>query len=309
MEIPLQLFGSLILTLLGFILPILTILLSIFSDGTRFLTTKYENEKKQTDENIHNELKKKEAGELDYNALKRTLDILQKKKYRATVRLEYLDPIKVAYRISLPLIVSFFGILVVTQVRDSFILILAGICSLIAFACSIYAIWISLSVLTEVSDVVNESKKNTDNKIVELLSILVEKSGVDTLFLNSEKVQAKFYGKFVKQNEVYEFSVNKKYEIPVSIVNSDDRMAKDVEVGYIFPEDFLVERSPNISIAPNENKQVIRLNQGTVHAHENHLKGTIAITFLKAGEYMIDHFIKGENVKYQRLEFKIKVIE
>ena len=60
MDNALQLFGSFILTLLGFILPIITILLSLLPDGVKALATKYENEKKQSEDNIIEELKKKE---------------------------------------------------------------------------------------------------------------------------------------------------------------------------------------------------------------------------------------------------------
>ncbi|MDO8524781.1 MAG: hypothetical protein Q7R99_04120 [bacterium] len=79
-----KLFGSLVLTFIGFVLPILAILLSLFPEGVRALADKYENEKKQSEDNLVEEAKKRESGkELDYKALGKTLKTLKKKKRQA----------------------------------------------------------------------------------------------------------------------------------------------------------------------------------------------------------------------------------
>lgn len=90
-----ELYGTLILTLVGFIVPILTILLSLFPQGTKSLALKYENERKQSEENISNETKKRETEKgLDYAALESTLKSLEKKRLEAKTKLEYLQPNK-----------------------------------------------------------------------------------------------------------------------------------------------------------------------------------------------------------------------
>ena len=50
----LQLYGTFVLTVLSFIVPILTILISLFPEGVKSLTDKYENERKQSEENTKN---------------------------------------------------------------------------------------------------------------------------------------------------------------------------------------------------------------------------------------------------------------
>lgn len=306
MEIVLELYGSLILTVLGFVLPILTILLSLFPDGVKVLATKYENERKQSDDNILTEIqKKKSKNGLDYNALEKTLSTLKKKKHQAETKLAYLKPTQLIVKIFLPFIVALAGVAVALQTHS----LVALISSAIAFLCGIYTLWMSLRILIEVTEVVNQTKRDADDRVVELLSNLVKRSSVDSLFLKKEELKLKFNNKVLKQDEFFEFSVNRQYEIPISIMNASEKMAKKVQVGLVFPKDFLIEKTSNLSIFTDEKNQIIRFNNEIVQAQENYLKGKMLITFLSTGEYKIKTFIKGENVQFHQFAFNLKVIE
>ncbi len=50
MDIALQLFGYLILTVLSIVVPIFIVLLSIFQEGVSKLSEQYENQKSQSEE-------------------------------------------------------------------------------------------------------------------------------------------------------------------------------------------------------------------------------------------------------------------
>ena len=67
-DIIFQIYGTLILTLAGFVLPILAIAMSAFPEGIKLLKKTYENERKQTEKNLEDELKKqKSKSEVDYD--------------------------------------------------------------------------------------------------------------------------------------------------------------------------------------------------------------------------------------------------
>jgi hypothetical protein len=302
--------ASLILTLLGFVLPILTILLSLFSEGTKALTLKYENEKKQSDENITSELKKKEKGNpLDYAALEKTLKILKKNKKNAEKKLSYLKPSSFVIKISLPLAISFVCLVSLFYAELFWQIIATIIVIMVSFIYSIYFIWKSLAVLIEVSVIVSETKRSSEDKIIELLSNIANKNGDDSIFLKPENINIKFNNEIIQPKKQIDFAINISHEIPISIINSGDMMAKNVEIGFIFPSDFLVEKTTNIdSLYAEEERQIIRLRDEFVRGSENKMKGKIKTTFLKAGVHEVTAFIKGENVKNKYIKFFIKVV-
>lgn len=304
-----ELFGTLILTLVGFIVPILTILLSIFPQGTRALAIKYENERKQSEENISNETKKRDTEKgLDYKALKKTLKSLEKKKADANSKLEYLQPGKFLFKTTTPFIVAFVGVLLALLDVSFSITVLGLFSSLVAFAAGIMTLFTSISVLFEVGEIANQSRSSNEEKVIELLSTMVEKGGADNLYLKENEVQIKLKGIVLKKAEKIDFSVNTKHEIPVAIENSADKMAKNVEAGLIFPKDVLIEKTGNLSVFTDESVQIVRFNREMIQAHENNRQGNIQVTFLTAGEKRIEVFIKGENVKYQRFSIKLNIV-
>lgn len=309
MALALELYGLLILTVLGFTLPILTVLLSFFPEGIEALSAKSEHERAQSEENIVNETTKKttEKG-LDYAALEITIKALKKKKSRAELRLEYVRPNELVIKIATPFGIAFVLALVAGQSLPLTITLIAMATSLGSFVLGLRALFTSISVLAEVSEMVSDARRTTEGKVIELLSTLVEKSGAESLFLKEGQVVLQLNKKRVSKDETFDFSVNKKHEIPVSIINTSDTMAKNVEVGLILPKDVVVEKSPNLGLHAAEKQQIVRFNVPVIHAHENYLKGRMSITFLKADQYKIEVFVKGENVKYQSFKINLKIV-
>lgn len=187
--------------------------------------------------------------------------------------------------------------------------ILLLLSSLLAFVAGLVALFFSVSVLFEVGEIVNQTKNSNEEKVIELLSILVEKSGIDSLYLKEDEVRVKFEGKYLKKGEKFDYSVNTKHEIPITIHNSGEKMAKNIEVGFIFPKDVLLEKTSSLSIFTDESFQIVRFNNDMIQAHENNRQGNLQITFLKTGEVEINIFIKGENVKYQRFPIRLNIVK
>ena len=302
-------YSQLLLTFIGFGAPLLSILLPLFPEGINILQSKYENEKKQLDENIKNELEKKNEKGLDYQSLEKTLKTLKKNRKEAESKLSYLQPIKFTLRIFLPFIFAFAAaILTFYNFKFTYQIIILTI-SFILFIYGIYVIRNSILILVEVVQAVSESKKNYESKIVELLSTTAEKSGVDNIFLKQEKINVNFCDKLLKEKMEFTYSVNKKHEIALAILNTDSRMAKNVELGLTLPLDFLVEKTSNItSIYPGENNQIIRFNQDVIQSEENFSLDKIMVTFLKIGTFNIQAFVKGENIKTKRINFSIIIV-
>lgn len=304
-----QLFGTFVLTVLGFVVPILTILISLFPEGVKSLAEKYENEKRQSEENIINETKKKSDGKgLDINAIEKTLKILKKKKRDAEVKLGYLKPIKFLLKTSIPFVVSFVAVLIALFDVDSIFIIVLLTSSLISLVAGFVALFQSIIVVFEVGEIINGKKGSNDEKIIALLSTLVEKTGGDP-YLKAEDIEVNFNKISLKKGIPINFSADKKYEIPVSIHNRSDKMAKVVEVGFIFPKNVIIEKSSNFEITTTEQKQIVRFKDDTIQAHNDMQQGNIDLTFLDSKEIAIDVFIKGENVKYTRFSFKLNIIK
>ncbi len=304
-----QLYGAFILTVLGFIVPILTILVSLFPEGVKSLAEKYENERKQSEENIRNETTKRDKiKDLDYSALEKTLKTLKKKKKDAESKLGYLKPIQFLLKISLPFLISFIAVLISLADINFSIKIILLISSGISLVAGFLALFTSVSVVFEVAEIMNQRKTSNEEKVIALLSTLVEKSG-ENPYLKEDEVEVKFHNKYLKENLKYDFSVDKKYDIPVSIHNKSDKMAKTVEVGFVFPKNVVIEKTNNLVITTTEEAQIVRFKEDGIQAHNDNLQGDIKLTFLESGKAEIDLFIKGENVKYRRFSFEVNIVK
>ncbi len=303
-----QLYGTFILTVLGFVVPILTMLVSLFPEGVKSLAEKYENERKQSEENIKNEtIKKEEKKDLDYVILEKTLETLKKKRREAELKLGYLKPIKFLFKTATPFLVSFIAVLIVLTNPDYLYVVFILICSLVSLLAGFLALFYSISVVFEVAEIVNQKKVSNDEKIIALLSTLVEKSGEDP-YLKLEDIGVSFNKKLLKKDEVFDFSVDKEYRIPISIVNKSDKMAKTVEIVFSFPKNVVIEKSSNFEITTTEEEQIVRFKEDEIQAHNDNLQGNIKLTFLESKKTKIAIAIKGENVKYRGFSFELNIV-
>src|SRR5689334_3613575 len=166
MSTALELYGLLVLTVLGFTLPILTVLLSLFPEGVRALSAKSEQERTQSEESIRSETDKKKTEKgLDYAVLEATLKSLKEKKRKAEVRLEYLRPNKLVLKIATPFAVAFAALLFAFLNLPLALTLLLLLASLGSFGFGLAALFTSVSVLMEVSEIVNEARRGTEETV------------------------------------------------------------------------------------------------------------------------------------------------
>ncbi|GAI93989.1 unnamed protein product, partial [marine sediment metagenome] len=91
MELAIELFGYLILTILGLVLPIVAILLSVFQEGISKLAQQYQAEISQSEENLKTIAKAKRT---DLAAIQQSIKELESTEKRARTKLSYLSPRK-----------------------------------------------------------------------------------------------------------------------------------------------------------------------------------------------------------------------
>lgn len=326
MEQAIRLFSSLILTFLGFVAPIVGFLLSVFREGALKLTTQYENEKSQSEENLKQQLKK-EAGAKETNLrdIKESIKKLELIKKTARKKLSYLNPRNQIGGLFLWLFSSFLAaslsLLIVDNSynpslfinKDVFYvcLLAAGIC----FTRSLFILWNLLEIIIEVRKIMDDDKKtadndkkNIDNRTIELLSALVEKTGM-VLHDFLKKVYITVQNiKIQDDTTEIELDVNKKIELKISVVNSETRMAKNVEIGFIFTPDFIIDKKDDFSLFTDEKGQIVRYSIPLIHGDTNSLRPALVVTPLKTGSFAIRTFIKAENIEatYHILRLKVK---
>lgn len=308
MEQAIQLYGFLVLAFLGVAAPILVILLSVFEEGRLELTTQYENERSQSEKNIKEQLKKlAETEETDVTEINQSLKSLEINKKTAEAKLSYLNPKKQIFRLFIPLLLSFLGVIlaILTKANVDYVRLYIVV-SLICLAYAIVVLLKLTNIIIEVRKTVNDDKKGINMKIIELLSVLVEKEA--RYFLKD--ICITIDDKKIEDNAgEITISADKKQELKIGINNYEPRMAKNIEIGFIFPLDFIIEKTNYYSIYTTKKIQVVRYETNLIHGKTNLKLFPLIITPLKEDDYKIKTFIKAENIESTYHNLNLKVIE
>jgi len=325
MDIALQLFGYLILTVLAIVVPIFIVLLSIFQEGVSKLSEQYENQKSQSEKNLKKQwakqtrLKKSDKVEEIKEKIKKIKQVIKKiesDKKTAKTKLVYLDLRKQMARLFILLMISFSGIVLATLIKDdisfTILISLVSLVSVVPFILAVIILWKLLGIIIEVKKIIDDEKRETETKTVDALLALQDKLKGEKketpLFLKD--VYLKIEGKSIKEEEEeFEFPVNSKRELEVIFHNDEEVMVKNLEAGIVLPSDFVVEKSNRYRITTDTNgNQTIRYEMDKTHGRTNVRFLPLIFTAIAEGKYDIRTFIKAENIKpiYRIIKFKIK---
>ena len=326
MDIALQLFGYLILTVLAIVVPIFSVLLSIFQEGVSKLSEQYENQKSQSEKNLKKQwekqtkLKKTDEKELEKEINKRLKKIKQviKKiksdKKTAKTKLVYLNPKKQMARLFVILLFSFLGVVLASLIKnDIYFTILSILISVMLFIFVLIILWKLLGIIIEVKKVIDEEKRKAETKTVDALLALQEKltkvKEETPLFLKD--VYLVIEGEYIKDEErEFEFPINSKKGLKVTFHNKEEVMVKNLETGLAFPPGFVVEKSDSYRIfTESDGKQIIRFEADKIQAKTHFRFQPLIFTPITEGEYEIIAFIKAENIKPIFRKFKFKIEE
>ena len=321
MDIALQLFGYLILTVLAIVVPIFIVLLSIFQEGVSKLSAQYENQKSQSEENLkkqwkkHTRLKKADVKEMEerLKKIKQVIKKIKSDKKTAETKLVYLDPKKQMARLFIILMISFSGVVLASLIKtDIHYTVLISSVSVISFTAALIILWKLLGIIVEVKKVIDEEKRKAETKTVDALLALQEKltkvKEETPLFLKD--VHLRIEDQSIKDEErEFKFPINSKSKLEIAFDNGEDVMVKTLQAGFILPSDFVVEKVDYYSIfTERDGKQVIRYETDKIHAKTCFRFRPLLFTPIAEGEYDIATFIKAENIKpiLQEIKFKIE---
>lgn len=304
MEKAIELSGFFILTLLGFVVPLVGILLSVFHTGIEKLSNQYESEKKLRAKQIQAQIASKSEA-IEVKEVEQSIRDLKRFQTETEAKLALLSPKKQILSLFIPLFIAFLIVVVLLSAKINLALTAALVLiGLGAFSFALTILWNVLNLLVEVTRLVDEDRKQEIGGILELLSKIGEASG-DFL----KKVYMQIDGKSVRDEKTeIELTLNKKNGVTIAIDNDEKRMAKKVELGLIFPSDFIIEKKDYISITTVRGEQIVRYNEEMVHGNTLSNQNPLVITAIKAGTFKIKSFIKAENVEATYRYFAIKVV-
>lgn len=318
MELAIQLYGYLILTFLAIVTPIFILLLSIFGEGFSKLTTQYENERSVNEKNIDGQVKQlAEAAKADrtknrigvekqVKEIRISLKTLKKMNRNAKAKLSYLNPRTQVLWLFILLAISFLGAIFAILNTDKIeTVILLIVISLIFFGIAVVRLWKLFGVIIEVRKNIDKDKKDREMKTIELLSALTEKETQEFLkdicvTIDDKKIEDDTGGTTMR--------INTKKSLKIGINNNDYKMAKNIEIGFVFKPDFIIEKqSYYSSIYVDKLKTIPRYYVALIQGRTYLQLDPLIVTPIKEGKHKIEVFIKGENIKPTRHYFNINV--
>lgn len=312
MEPPITLFGNLVLTFLSFVVPIIGIMLSLFRDGIDILTTQYENERKQTEANIKDQLKKisnDESGKINDQEINQNLKKLKGIEKTAETKLSYLNPTKQIRRLFVPLSISFVAIeasLYTLSYFSIYLTLLFLLIALTSFGNALYVLQGLTSIIIEIKKASDELKDKKEKEQKEDLFSLIQKTQKGTDYL--KEVYIRIEGTDIankKPKLALESQVKK--ELQISIYNHEKRMVKNIQIGIIFPIKFIVEKTEYYSVTNSAEYQIVRYNEDFIQGETNLLRQPLVVTPLEKGIFAISTFVKAENIEVTYRSFEIEV--
>jgi len=314
MELAIQLYGYLILTFLTIVVPIFVILLSIFREGLSKLSTQYENERSMNEKNIDAQVNQlAEVAKADRTKVEKqveeiriSLKTLKKMNRNAKAKLSYLNPKTQVLWLFILLTISFLGaILAILNVDKIKIVGLFIVISLICFGIAVVRLWKLFGVIIEVRKTIDEDKKDREMKTIELLSVLTEKETQEFL----KDIYVAIDDKEIRDDTgETTMQINTKKSLKIGINNNEYKMAKNIEIGFVFNPDFIIEKqSYYSSVYVDKVKTIPRYYVPLIQGRTDLKLEPLIVTPIKEDKYKIETFIKGENIKPTTHYFNINV--
>lgn len=307
MELAIELFGYLILTMLAFVLPVVAILLSVFHEGISRLAQQYQSEVSQSEQNLKTLAKAKKP---DLAGIKQSIKELESISKRARAKLSYLNPRKQIIRLFIPLIFAFLGVVATSiLIKTNFYYALF---LLISLACAVYALiilWNLMGMIVEVKTIIDAEKRAAEPNTAELLASLAKEVADKTGQYFLTKAYITWDGQdIVDDSYKTKIQANMKKEIKVGLQNYEMRMAKNIQIGFIFPTSFIIDKTGYTSITRIETEQIVRYETTIVHGNTNQSFESLFITPLELDAYKVRTFVKAENIETTYRTITIEVV-
>lgn len=233
---------------------------------------------------------------------------MEKREKAAKAKLSYLNPKKQILWLFIFLFISFVGVVLAILYKDfSLFRELLIAISLICFGVVLVCLYKLFEVIIEARKTIDEDRRERETKTIELLSTLAEKE--KDVFLKDINVAVDEKDILDEKVEIT-LLVNIKKSLEIVLRNKDNRMAKNVEIGFIFGHNFIIDKKENYSIFTDKKAQIVCFYNTLVQAKTDIIFDPIVITPIKEGIHPIKTFIKGENIHsiYRNFETKVRQV-
>lgn len=288
-----SLYVPLIIALVGFVVPVVTILLSIFEQAREEVKNIYQKEITKIAEDIKaNELEKKQS----------TVMLLAK-LFTKHYKLLLLNPGYCLLLLVLPPIVSVALSIAALNMYPFIFLSISAIFLILflTFLCSLIKI---IAVVTSLRD---NNKDERERAVLETLQNILKNS--DPRASKVKNAGLYINGLEIKDgNSLPSATLGKELSLKVNFNNPEnDLPAKKIEVGLQFPlEVFDIKKQSGYSVYDKDN--IIRFESEYLQKRTRLVFPTPLIIIPKrTGEYTVTAWLKGENVETRYFNLKIKV--
>ncbi len=326
MHTAIQLYGYLILTFLGFAIPIFVLLLSISQKGIEELSIKYNENKTNTEKRIKELTSGVGSGAgIDSDKIKQEIKRYEGLKRKQENDIRCLQPQEQIKDLFLALFASFLFVIIGCLIEDRFWwLCLSLILSVGLFIFVIVRVRLLTNILVQVSRNKSRNKDDAAQNILAMLSKFNIGQAETLAVLHNilEQNQKIVVPPFLKnvcvsiddgvlKDDKYNISIelNKLQKFKIAFINYEKRIAKNIEVGFVFPDTFVIETDQveYTVYASSDRTQVVRYRSDFIHGNTTRYFGQLALTALKTGECKITTFIKAENIETIYRDFILKV--
>lgn len=315
-EKAIEIYGKLIIALLGFVAPSVGLMITLFHEGFVKLKKNYNEKIEKAEQELAQFIKKREgiSGTEALKELKKNINELEKSKAGYEKKLSQVDIKKQIKKLFVPLFGALFLVciyyhtLYFYQVKDAFEGLYSIVsCSVFLFTISLITLWSLLCILIEVKEVIEISKNEKEDEKNNLLTKIYHSIHVptDKIFLRVDDMDLS-----EKPTECISIPINEKQMLKINIINSTNSMLKHFELGMEFPRCFTIEKSNEYSETETKDTLILRNGMEKIQANTNQSMHPITITGTVVGEYVIKAFLKGENISGQSLKnLKIHVVD
>ncbi len=319
------LLGSLIIMFLGFLAPLIGFLFSLYQEGIKKISADYETDRVTQEQIISEKLKEKNnTTPENLKELEKVIKQVKKMNKDSKTRSSYLEKKTIYVKLFMPLMICFVLVLSSFCWDNCYfkVCLLAALTLIIIFV--ILELVKFIDVLHTIKGSVDEQIKKNNERTIGLLEKINEKQSDLNEYLKNfadhskslteklgtlstsentylKNIKIRFGGVELKPNAKTNanLTLNKKASYAIAIVNSEPRMAKDVEIGFIFSSDLVVDNNgPDTMYKdPKDGEQIARYSATRIHGNTTLLKESISMTPIKKGTFSVKTFIKAENVE------------
>lgn len=294
MDQSVTLFGYLVISFLGFVVPVLGLLFTVYQGGIDRIKIKYENKKAEAEKARRDLLDAFTAGGVhkeefkDFKMKLKELEIREKTVRRmANSRMSYLDMRKVAVGLAVPLAVSMAAVLMYFMVLPAY-KIETAVFAFIAFSYAVFVLIRLFDVVIEMGRLADRESKAMNVRIMEALSDNPAHDRIKELKLLIDGTQVSAFIPLV-------ISSGDARELQVEIKNPGKVMATNAVLAIKMDPAVMITPKQYYSIIRTGNSVTVLYSMDFISPESSFTLGPLVIKVNMPGTYKAEAVMKADN--------------